>query len=118
MEHETDVTEQLAADLRTSYGLSREFLRLTPMEKLSKAGARVLEMCDGLKLGYVSKAPVYDEAVRDGLTLTERKVLVRLVLGGLIRVIRVCGPLPGEHRAGRIGARAEFHYVLRADWRP
>lgn len=105
-----DVTDSMARDI--SCGALPATLRgLTPCTKISAAMRQWLSAVDGLRLGFVSKAVVYDEALRP-FKATQRKTIARLVMGGLIRVHRVAGPLPGVHAASRIGARAECHYKL------
>lgn len=105
-----DVTERMAYELRNFRG--PQFAKLTPMTRLTPAGAIVLQRHDGMRLAHVSMPLIYDDPVWR-MPKTPHKTLIRLVLGGHMRVYRVLGPLPGDHPPSRVGARSHVHYLLR-----
>jgi hypothetical protein len=113
LHEDEDVTDRFNSIITTSFASIPQYLKgLKPMTKLTPAGRRVLAKFDGQELGYISKAPVYDDPVKR-LKKTEHKTLIRLLLGKHLRLIKVDGPLPGDHRPSRIGTDALWHYVLR-----
>lgn len=89
---------------------------LGPMTKITPGGQRVLGKFSGMKLAAVSNPVLYDDPFRYSPKV-EHKTLIRLVLAGRMRVLRVEGSLKdfedlsGRHRVG--GAQG-FHYELRA----
>lgn len=64
--------------------------RLTPNQQ------RIAEQFDGVELGFVSSALVYDKAVRN-LSRRDHRTLIALVKGGTLDVYRVWDP-NREHR--------------------
>lgn len=106
-----DVTEQIVADVRYARTLPAHLRNLRPATKLTPAGRAVLDTIDGTRLGYVSNPLVYESTFRHW-PKQRHKTLLRLLLGGHVRVLRVDGPLPGEHLPGRVGAHADNHYLL------
>lgn len=109
----SDVTEEVANEIKTGMTTRRFWGAVKPLRGNTDAQKRVLKAFDGLELGAVSKALIFDEAVR-GLSKREHKTLVGLVYSGAMRVLRIRGTLPGEHRASRIGTQGPFYYKLQA----
>jgi hypothetical protein len=113
LREDEDVTDRFNSEITSSFVVLPAHLKgLKPMTKLTPAGKSVLAKFDGQELGFVSKAPVYDDAVKR-LKKVEHKTLIRLLLGKHLRLIKVDGPLPGVHKPSRIGADNLYHYVLR-----
>lgn len=111
-EPEEDVTDRIVSQ----YTNRLRRLRLgaiKPMTKITDAGRRVLEKFDDLTLGYVSNPLMFDESVKR-LPKRDHKTLIRLILGGHMRIMRIPGDLPGNHKDSRIGAKAGYHYRLKA----
>lgn len=101
-----DNTERLVSDFRFA-ALPQHLRGLTPMGKVTEAGARVLEKYNGLAIEYISNPLVYGVQFRN-IGKVEHKTLLRLFLGGHVRVFRKDGPLGTRH----IGGDAKFHYVV------
>lgn len=109
-----DVTKSTVEDMR--FSPSPLMRGLSPMAKVTPMGQRVLEKFSGMKLAAVSNPVLYDDPFRYAPKV-EHKTLIRLVLAGRMRVLRIEGSLKdfedlsGHHRVG--GAQG-FHYELRA----
>jgi hypothetical protein len=107
-----DVTKSVIDSLE--YAPKPAYFRdIDSAKTLTPARKRVLRQLDGTELGYVSNAVLYDPGLRH-LKKSDHKILISLIKGGFMRVLRVSGPLPGEHPPSRIGAQADYHYVLKA----
>lgn len=104
-----DVTEQTIRDLQI--GCPAHLRGLLPAPRVTSLGRSVLDAVHGMRLGFVSHAVVYG-APLDRWPKRRHKTLLRLLLGGHVRVLRVPGPLPGEHPPSRVGAHADHHYLL------
>jgi hypothetical protein len=112
--NEKDVTEAIARELRHGHTVPIQLRQMKSMDKLTPAGRRVLAEWSGVRLGYVSRALVYDQRIRRHIDRRDHKTLIRLVFGGHLRVVRVARPLPGDHPPSRVGAHEPYHYELRA----
>lgn len=115
-----DVTEPLVDDALRAYGPrggSWRKAKAARAGKLSEVQQRMFDQFVNMRLGYVSTALIYADPL-DRLPARERQAFAALLLGGVLRVYRVQGALPGNQRnvIGRVplGASGPYHYVLRA----
>jgi len=108
---EEDVTDHIVQEI--SYGPRPQYLtHVAPVSSLTASRRRVMELADGLRLPFISKAPIYAKEL-SRLPKRDHKTIVGLLKGGYLGIYRVRGPLPGEHPS-HVGAHADYHYVLRA----
>lgn len=112
-----DVTESFVREIAYA-PLPQQFRNIKPATSMTPARRRVIDKIDGMKLGLVSKAPIYDRELERSLSRVEHKTLIAMLKGGMVHLFRMSGPLPGDHPASRIGAHEIAHYELRAASRP
>ncbi len=117
---ETLIEEYLSEDdreisvrsIRQDYSRNRVFNALTPMKKITPKGIKIRDRFNGHLMGFVSEVLIYDSSLRY-LSKRDHNTLLRLVLGGHLRLIRKDGPLPGEPpQSRRVGANLSNHYQL------
>ena len=113
----TDETERIIGDLKWALsggGVAPQNLRgrVKPIPVAdSPLRKKTLAKWNGKRLGFVSKAPIYDDSFKN-IKAAEHKALLGLIMGRALRIYQVPGPLPGEHRPSRVGAHADSHYLL------
>ncbi len=108
-----DATDRLVREGQYGPTSSAAMFRDAPAARAtpSVAQRRVLDKVNGMELPFISNALMYADELRR-LGKTEQRIVLSLVKGGLLRVFKVRGPLPGHHAVSKVGARAEYHYVL------
>lgn len=80
--------------------------------KLNKSQKKVMQMVGKeLDLPFISNVLLFADEFRH-LKKNERKAVLALVMGGVLKLYRVPGPLPGVHRPSKVGANANNHYRL------
>lgn len=106
----TDVTDSIQSELMSHVAIPGYLRNLRPLEKITPNASIIMGMVDGWRLSFISRAVIYDQAMRR-LDKNQHKMLIRLILGGHIRVMRELGPLPNPHK-NQIGSDGMYHYIL------
>jgi len=94
------------------FGLGDGNIKPAKRGKLNKSQQKVMKIVGhGLDLPLISNVLLFAEPFKR-LKKIERKAVVALAMGGLLKLYKVPGSLPGAHKASSIGATAPNHYRL------
>lgn len=112
-----NVTDKLLSEAVTAIGevakIAKRAGKAKP-GKLTPLQTEMLQRLDGARLGFVSKALLYDTPFRN-LTSREHQAVFTLLKGGLLHVFEVRGALRDVESvpAARSGSNADRHYLIR-----
>ena len=112
-----DVTDKMVTEHRYSSVKPPSFrsIRPAPTGKPTPNRERVLGLCHGLRLGFISRPLFYDDVFYKGAgrwSTRDHKTLLELLYGGHLKVFQMPGDLPGEHPLSSVGTKAGQHYLL------